>query len=147
MVLAVWGFLHAVRRDDEIIRQIHIATVDPGPHRRLRYGAAIRTTATPEFRLWVNPVFVPIVGTSGCRGGDKHRREDESSHGIPHVMSHATIALVVGVLFLILTAFLLWMANLSRTVMANAAKEIAKDIRESTVAVKALSERIDKMER
>ncbi len=31
--------------------------------------------------------------------------------------------------------------------MANAAKEIAKDIRENTVAVKALSERIDKMER
>lgn len=62
-------------------------------------------------------------------------------------MSHATIALVVGVIFLILTAFLLWMANLSRTVIANAAKEIAKDIRENTVAVKALSERIDKMER
>lgn len=83
MVLAVWGFLHAVRRDDEIMRQIDVTTVDPGPHRRPRYGAAIRTTATLEFRLWVNPVLVPVVGTGGCRGGDTHRREDESSHGIP----------------------------------------------------------------
>ncbi|MER8766781.1 hypothetical protein [Mesorhizobium sp. M0968] len=65
-------------------------------------------------------------------------------------MSHQAAvmrALLVGIPFLILMAFLLWMANRSRIVMANAANEIAKEIRENTAAVKALSERIDKMER
>ncbi|MER8382638.1 MULTISPECIES: hypothetical protein [unclassified Mesorhizobium] len=65
-------------------------------------------------------------------------------------MSHQAAimrALLVGIPFLILMAFLLWMANRSRIVMANAAKEIAKEIRENTAAVKALSERIDKMKR
>ncbi|MER9798842.1 hypothetical protein NKJ36_17165 [Mesorhizobium sp. M0142] len=65
-------------------------------------------------------------------------------------MSHQAVtmrALLVGIPFLILMAFLLWMANRSRIVMANAAKEIAKEIRENTAAVKALSERIDKMKR
>jgi hypothetical protein len=83
MELAVRGVLHAVRWDDEIMRQIDVTTVDPGLHRRPRYGAAIGTAATFKFRLWVNPVFVPIVSAGGCRNRDAHRREDESSHGIP----------------------------------------------------------------
>lgn len=62
-------------------------------------------------------------------------------------MSHATIAFVIGTLFLVLAGVLLWMASQSRIMFTNAAKEIAKEIRENTAAVKALSERIDKMER
>ena len=62
-------------------------------------------------------------------------------------MSHATTAFVIGTLFLVLAGVLLWMASKSRIMFTNAAKEIAKEIRENTAAVKALSERIDKMER
>jgi uncharacterized membrane protein YqjE len=60
--------------------------------------------------------------------------------------SHAAIAFVVA-LFLVLAGVFGWMASQSRKMFTNAAKEIAKDIRENTVAVKALSERIEKMER
>ena len=85
VVLVVWRVLYTVPWDDEIMRQVSVTTVDPGLHRRPWYGVAIITTATLEFRLWVNPVFVPIMSVSGCCGGDTHCREDESSHGIPRV--------------------------------------------------------------
>ena len=62
-------------------------------------------------------------------------------------MSNAAIAFVVVTLFLVLAGVFGWMASQSRKMFTNAANEIAKDIRENTVAVKALSERIDKMER
>lgn len=62
-------------------------------------------------------------------------------------MSHATTAFVIGTFFLVLAGVLLWMAGRSRIMFTNAAKEIAKEIRENTAAVKALSERIDKMDR
>ena len=52
------------------------------------------------------------------------------------VMSHAAIAFVVGTLFLVLAGVFGWMASQSRKMFTNAAKEIAKDIRENTVAVK-----------
>ncbi|SIT59007.1 hypothetical protein BQ8794_60316 [Mesorhizobium prunaredense] len=85
MVLAVRGFLYTVPWDGEIMRQVSVTTVYPGPYRRPRYGAAIRATATPEFRQGVNPVLVPIMGASGSCGGDTHCREDEASHGVPQV--------------------------------------------------------------
>ena len=85
MVLVVWGFLYAAPWDVEVMRQVNVTTIDPGLHRRLGYGVAIRTTAALDFHLWVNLVFVPIMGVSGCCGSDTHRREDEPSHGIPQV--------------------------------------------------------------
>ena len=82
MVLLIWGFLHAVPWDVEVMRQVNVTAVDLGLHRRSRYGVAIITSATLEFRQWVNPVLVPIMGVSGCCGGDTHCRENEPSHGI-----------------------------------------------------------------
>jgi hypothetical protein len=82
MILIVRGFLYTVRWDDEIMRQVNVSAVGPGLHRRPRYGAAIITTATLEFRQWINLVFIPIMGASGGSGGDIHCREDEPSHGL-----------------------------------------------------------------
>ena len=85
MVLIVWRFLDAIPLDGEFMRNIKVATVHPGLHRRLRYGTAIITATTLELRLWIDPVFVPIMGVCGFCCGDTHCREDKSSHGIPQV--------------------------------------------------------------
>ncbi|MDX8512591.1 hypothetical protein [Mesorhizobium captivum] len=89
MVLVVWRFLHPVSRDIEVIGQIDVATVDPGLNRRLRYGAAIGTAATLEFRYRVDLVFVPIMGVGACCGGNARGYDDEPSHGIPRLRGGA----------------------------------------------------------
>jgi hypothetical protein len=77
------------------MRQVSVTTVDPGLHRRPRYGVAIRTTATLEFRQWVNLVCVPIMGVSGCCGGDTHCSENEPSHG-PSPSDRAYFSAAIG---------------------------------------------------
>jgi hypothetical protein len=85
MVLIVRRFLNAVPWDSEVMRQVSVATINPGSHRRLGYGAAIRTTATLEFHLRIDLVFIPIMGVGKRCRGDVYRHEDEPLHGIPQV--------------------------------------------------------------
>ena len=91
MVLAVRRFLDAIRWNVEVVRQIRVATVEPGLHRGSRHGAAIKTAAAFVFHLWVDLVLVPIMSIRGCCRGDKHQREDEPSHGMPQVPGAHTL--------------------------------------------------------
>ncbi len=59
-------------------------------------------------------------------------------------MNYNAIAVLVGALALMF--LFAWLANKSRKLFADAANEVAKDVRENTAAVKALTERIDKLQ-